>query len=51
MATLKGLITEWETDILPKHEKVDEDRTELNRIKYRMDLKSATAKKDILFFE
>ena len=49
--TLKGLITEWETDILPKHEKVDEDRTELNRIKYRMDLKSATAKKDILFFE
>ena len=48
--SLKGLVIEWEKDILPKHEKVDEDRTELNRIKYRMDLKSATAKKDILFF-
>ena len=31
--TLKGLVSEWEKDILPKHEKVDEDRTELNRIK------------------
>ena len=48
--SLKVLVTEWEKDILPKHEKVDEDRTELNRIKYKMDLKSATAKKDILFF-
>ena len=48
--TLKGLVTEWEKDILPKHEKIDEDRKELHNIKYRMDLKSATAKKDILFF-
>ena len=48
--TLKGLVIEWEKDVLPKHEKIDEDRTELNRIKYKMDLKSATAKKDILFF-
>ena len=48
--TLKGLVSEWETDILPKHEKIDEDRKELHNIKYRMDLKSATAKKDILFF-
>ena len=49
--TLKGLVTEWEHDILPKHEKVDEDRTELNRIKYRMDHKSSKAKQEITFFE
>ena len=48
--TLKGLVAEWEKDILPKHEKVDEDRTELNRIKYRMDHKSSKAKQEILFF-
>ena len=48
--TLKGLVSEWEKDILPKHEKVDEDRTELNRIKYRMDHKSSKAKQEILFF-
>ena len=48
--TLKGLVDEWEKDILPKHEKVDEDRTELNRIKYRMDHKSSKAKQEILFF-
>ena len=49
--TLKGLVDEWEKDILPKHEKVDEDRTELNRIKYRMDHKSSKAKQEITFFE
>ena len=49
--TLKGLVTEWEKDILPKHEKVDEDRTELNRIKYRMDHKTSKAKQEITFFE
>ena len=48
--TLKALVAEWEKDILPKHEKVDEDRTELNRIKYRMDHKSSKAKQEILFF-
>jgi len=47
---LKGLVSEWEKDIFPKHEKVDEDRTELNRIKYRMDLKTVKAKQEILFF-
>ena len=31
VVTLKGLVSEWGKDILPKHEKVDEDRTELNR--------------------
>ena len=49
--TLKGLVTEWETDILPKHEKIDEDRTELNRIKYRMDHKSSKAEQEITFFK
>ena len=49
--TLKGLVDEWEKDILPKHEKVDEDRTELNKIKYRMDHKSSKAKQEITFFE
>ena len=49
--SLKSLVTEWEKDILPKHEKVDEDRTELNRIKYRMDHKSSKAKQEITFFE
>ena len=47
---LKGLVAEWEKDILPKHEKVDDDRKELNKIKYRMDHKSSKAKQEILFF-
>ena len=49
--SLKSLVTEWETDILPKHEKIDEDRTELNRIKYRMDHKSSKAEQEIIFFK
>ena len=49
--TLKALVTEWETDILPKHEKVDADRTELNRIKYRMEHKSNKAEQEIKFFK
>ena len=49
--TLKGLVTEWEKDILPKHEKVDADRTELNRIKYRMEHKSNKAEQEIKFFK
>ena len=51
VVTLKRLVSEWENDILPKHEKVDENRTELNRIKYRMDHKSSKAKQEITFFE
>ena len=49
--SLKGLITEWETDVLPKQKKLESDRSELNNIKYKMDLKSVTAKKDIEFFQ
>ena len=49
--SLKSLVTEWETDILPKHEKIDQDRTELNRIKYRMDHKSSKAEQEITFFK
>ena len=49
--SLKGLITEWETDVLPKQKKLEGDKSELNNIKYKMDLKSATAKKDIEFFQ
>jgi DNA repair exonuclease SbcCD ATPase subunit len=48
---LKEWVSEWEKDILPKHEKVDEDRTELKHIRYKMDLKSSVAKNDIEFFE
>ena len=49
--SLKGLITEWETAVLPKQKKLESDRSELNNIKYKMDLKSVTAKKDIEFFQ
>ena len=49
--SLKSVVTEWETDILPKHEKADHDRTELNRIKYRMDHKSSKAEQEITFFK
>jgi len=49
--TLKGLVSEWEKDILPKHEKVDEDRKELNQIKYRMEHKSSKAEQEIKFFK
>jgi len=49
--TLKGLVTGWEKDILPKHEKVDEDRKELNNIKYRMNHKSSKAEQEITFFK
>ena len=49
--SLKALVTEWEIDIQPKHEKVDEDKSELNRIKYRMEHKSSKAKQEITFFE
>ena len=49
--TLKGLVTEWEKDIVPKHAKLHNDTADLSKIKYRMDLKSVTAKKDIKFFE
>ena len=49
--SLKSLVTEWETDIFPKHEKIDKDRTELNRIKYRMDHKSSKAEQEITFFK
>ena len=48
---LKDLVTEWETDILPKHEKVDKDRKELNNIKYRMEHKSSKAEQEIKFFK
>ena len=51
VVVLKGLVSEWEKDILPKHEKVDSDRTELNRIKYRMEHKSSKAEQEIKFFK
>ena len=49
--TLQGLVSEWEKDILPKHEKVDGDRKELNNIKYRMNHKSSKAEQEITFFK
>ena len=48
---LKSFITDWEKDIVPKHTKLHNDMADLGKIKYRMDLKSVTAKKDIQFFE
>jgi DNA repair exonuclease SbcCD ATPase subunit len=51
VVALQVLVSEWEKDILPKHEKVDADRTELNRIKYRMDHKSSKAEQEITFFK
>ena len=49
--TLQELVSEWEKDILPKHEKVDGDRKELNNIKYRMNHKSSKAEQEITFFK
>jgi len=49
--SLKGLVSEWEKDILPKHEKVDEDKKELSNIKYRMNHKSSKAEQEITFFK
>ena len=51
VVALKGLVTEWETDIFPKHEKIHEDRKELNNIKYRMSHKSSKAEQEITFFK
>ncbi len=48
---LKELLSDWETNVLPKQKKLEGDRSELNNIKYKMDLKSATAKNDIKFFQ
>ena len=43
--TLKGLVTEWEKDIVPKHAKLHNDTADLSKIKYRMDLKLSRLKK------
>ena len=48
---LEKLIKEWELEILPKSVKLDEDIFELNNIKWKMEQKSSTAKKEIKFFE
>ena len=48
---LEKLIKEWESEILPKSVKLDEDISELHNIKWKMEQKSSTAKKEIKFFE
>ena len=44
-------VTEWEKDIIPKHKKVKNDRTQLNNIKYRMEHKTNKAEQEIVFFK
>ena len=44
-------VTEWEKDIIPKHKKVKNDRTQLNNIKYRMEHKTNKAEQEIDFFK
>ena len=48
---LNVLVTEWEKDIIPKHKKVKNDRTQLNNIKYRMEHKTNKAEQEIVFFK
>ena len=49
--SLKGLVTEWQNDILPKHVKLDTDIDKMSNIKWKMEQKSSTAKKEIKFFQ
>jgi len=44
-------VTEWVKDIIPKHKKVKNDRTQLNNIKYRMEHKTNKAEQEIVFFK
>jgi len=44
-------VEEWNDRVLPQQKKLNEDRTELNNIKYKLDHKSSKAREEITFFE
>ena len=51
ISLLMDKIEEWNDRILPQQQKLNEDRTELNNIKYKLDHKSSKAREEITFFE
>ena len=51
ISLLMDKVEEWNDRILPQQQKLNEDRTELNNIKYKLDHKSSKAKEEITFFE
>ena len=51
ISLLMDKIEEWNDRILPQQQKLNEDRNELNNIKYKLDHKSSKAREEITFFE
>ena len=51
ISLLMDKVEEWNDRVLPQQKKLNEDRTELNNIKYKLDHKSSKAKEEITFFE
>ena len=51
ISLLMDKIEEWNDRILPQQKKLNEDRNELNNIKYKLDHKSSKAREEITFFE
>ena len=51
ISLLMDKVEKWNDRILPQQKKLNEDRTELNNIKYKLDHKSSKAKEEITFFE
>ena len=49
--SLKSMVTDWESDILPKHQKLVDDRGQLKQIEYKMSVKSSKAEQEIKFFK
>jgi len=51
ISLLMDKVEEWNDRVLPQQQKLNEDRTELNNIKYKLDHKSSKAREEITFFE
>ena len=51
ISLLMDKVEKWNDRILPQQQKLNEDRNELNNIKYKLDHKSSKAKEEITFFE
>jgi len=51
ISLLMDKIEEWNDRVLPQQQKLNEDRNELNNIKYKLDHKSSKAREEITFFE
>ncbi len=49
--SLKSFVDEWQTDILPKHQKLVDDRGQMRQIEYKMSEKSSKAEQEIKFFK